>query len=342
MFESVSAHRRPNWLLRLAGLAFLLSAIACVIWIWRITQMPLSSYRGAPPPLTADESQITQRLAAHVKYLSETIGERHLSHPDSLQRSRNYIRETLQNLGYAVFEQVYSVGSQRVGNLEAILNGNDTNGKTIVVGAHYDSARGTRGANDNASGVAAVLELARLLQGSKPHKSIRFVFFVNEEPPYFQTDDMGSVVYARQLRHDGVPVSAMISLETIGYYSDVQGSQKYPPVLNLFYPRSGNFVGFVGNPDSRGLVREVIRRFRQSTSFPSEGVAAPSDLPGVGWSDHWSFWQQGYPAIMVTDTALFRYPYYHTPQDTVDHLDFDRMARAVGGVRHVIDALAAE
>ncbi len=143
----------------------------------------------------------------------------------------------------------------------------------------------------------------------KFRRTVRFVLFVNEEPPYFQTAEMGSTVYAHELRQEGVPVSAMLSLETIGFYSDDQGSQKYPGALSLFYPRKGNFIAFVGNTDSRALVRESIRGFRGSTRFPSEGIAAPGDWPGIGWSDQWSFWQEGYPGVMVTDTAPLRYPY---------------------------------
>ena len=212
------------------------------------------------------------------------------------------------------------------------LVGSDDSSGPVIVGAHYDSVVGTVGADDNATGVAGVLELARLLQGSKLRRTVRFVLFVNEEPPCFQTDTMGSLVYARQLRRDRIPVSAMISLEMLGFYSDVPGSQKYPPLLGLFYPGRGDFIGFAGNQESRDLVRLSIRRFRESASFPSEGVAAPADWPGVGWSDHWSFWQQQYPAIMITDTAMFRYPYYHTPLDTPNRLDFGRMARVLSGV----------
>ena len=212
----------------------------------------------------------------------------------------------------------------------------------MIVGAHYDSVDGAVGADDNATGVAATLELARLLKGTRLRRTVRFVFFVNEEPPYFQTENMGSLVYARQLRRDGVPVSAMISLETIGFYSDAAGSQKYPSLLSIFYPSRGNFIGFVGNSESRDLVRRATRRFRESAQFPSEGIAAPATLPGVGWSDQWSFWQQGYPAIMITDTAIFRYPYYHTPLDTLDKVDFRKMARVVDGVRNVVAFLADE
>jgi Zn-dependent M28 family amino/carboxypeptidase len=179
-----------------------------------------------------------------------------------------------------------------------------------------------------------------MLHGSKLRRTIRFVLFVNEEPPYFQSEQMGSFVYARQLRHDGVPVSAMISLEMLGYYSDAPGSQKYPTPFSIFYPSRGDFIGFVGNSESSDLVRRATRRFREAAQFPSEGVAAPAGLPGVGWSDQWSFWQQGYPGIMITDTALFRNPYYHTPLDTPDKVDFERMARVVDGVRSVVVSLA--
>jgi Peptidase family M28 len=229
-----------------------------------------------------------------------------------------------------------------VRNIETRLVGSESANGTVVLGAHYDSVEGTVGANDNATGVAAVLELARLLQGSKLRRTVRFALFVNEEPPYFQTDSMGSWVYPRQLRHDGIPVSAMISLETIGFYSDKPGSQKYPPVLGLSYPNRGDFIGFVGNTESRDLVRRCVRRFRESASFPPEGVAAPADWPGIGWSDHWPFWQERWPAIMVTDTAVFRYPYYHKPLDTFDKVDFRRMARVVEGVRSVVESLANE
>lgn len=248
----------------------------------------------------------------------------------------------LAQSGYAATENTYAVGDQIVSNLEAELRVNDSGGGLIVVGAHYDSVSGTVGANDNASGVAATLELARLLKESKPRRTIRFAFFVNEEPPYFQTSQMGSLVYARQLRHEGVPVAAMLSLETIGYYSDEPASQKYPLLFSWFYPNRGNFIGFVGNTESRALVRRAVRKFRESVPFPSEGVSAPATLPGIGWSDHWSFWQQGYPAIMITDTAPFRYPYYHTSSDTADKIDYGRMARVVEGLQNVVIDLASQ
>jgi Peptidase family M28 len=306
MFESIGGPQRPNWKLRIVCAALTLALVVLVAWLLRITQMPLHSFKGPSPPLSREESELGARLSADVKFLSATIGEKSVLRIGSLSATTECLRANLRQSGYSAVEETYSAAGQQVSNVEASLVGSDPASGIVVVGAHYDSVAETVGANDNARGVAATIELARLLQGSKLRRTVRFVFFVNEEPPYFQTNDMGSLIYARHLRHDNVPVSAMISLETIGFYSYVSGSQKYPPVLGLFYPSRGDFIGFVGNPESRDLVRRSIRRFRESTSFPSEGVAAPADWPGVGWSDHWSFWQQQYPAIMITDTAVFR------------------------------------
>jgi Zn-dependent M28 family amino/carboxypeptidase len=163
---------------------------------------------------------------------------------------------------------------------------------------------------------------------------------VNEEPPYFLSGEMGSQVYARRCKERGDKISAMISLETIGYFSDAPHSQTYPsPGLGLFYPNVGNFIGFVSNVHSRALLRRVIALFREHAKIPSEAASLPAFIPGVSWSDQWSFWQQGYPAIMVTDTAPFRYPYYHSSNDTPDKLDYDRFTLVVSGMEKVTQEL---
>jgi Zn-dependent M28 family amino/carboxypeptidase len=342
MFETIGTQTGPNWKLRIALASVIIALGAGFVWLWRMTQMPLRPFEGPLPALSAPQAELAGRLADHVKYLSATIGERNVDPVGSLQSTIDYLRKNLVDAGYAAREQTYNLRGDAVSNVEAELVGTSSTEGIVVVGAHYDTVEGTVGADDNASGVAATLELARLLRTSKLRRTIRFVFFVNEEPPYFQTDEMGSLVYAQKLRRDAVPVSAMISLEMLGFYSDAAGSQKYPPPLSLFYPNRGDFIGFVGNSESRCLVRKATRMFRESASFPSEGLAAPGSWPGVGWSDHWSFWQQGYPAIMVTDTALFRNPYYHSHRDTADRLDFGRMARVVDGVGKVIVSLANE
>jgi Zn-dependent M28 family amino/carboxypeptidase len=170
-------------------------------------------------------------------------------------------------------------------------------------------------------------------------RTLRFVEFVNEEPPHFQTSHMGSRVYANRAFSRQEKIVAMLSLETIGYFSDQPGSQKYPFPMNLIYPDRGNFIAFVGNVDSRDLVRTLVGAFRRTTPFPSDGAALPEYTTGVGWSDHEPFWNQGYPAVMVTDTALFRYPHYHRPSDTPDKIDFDRLARVTLGLGRVVEQL---
>lgn len=200
---------------------------------------------------------------------------------------------------------------------------------------------GCPGANDNGTGVAAVLELARRFAAAPRAKTIRFVAFVNEEPPFFQTDVMGSLVYATAAKARGDRIDAMLSLETIGYYSDDKGSQTYPAPLNLMFPDTGNFIGFVSNLGSVRLLRAAHRAFRARTPFPIQSAPAPESLPGIGWSDQWAFWRAGFPAIMVTDTAPYRYPWYHTPGDTPDKIDFEKLATVVDGLEHVVHALAS-
>jgi Zn-dependent M28 family amino/carboxypeptidase len=185
-----------------------------------------------------------------------------------------------------------------------------------------------------------LIELARLLE--KERLPVRFVAFANEEPPYFLGPDMGSWRWARRARERGETVRAMLSLEMLGYYRDAPGSQRYPPPLGLFYPDRADFIAFVGDLGARKLVRRSILSFRRHAKFPSQGVAAPSFIPGVTWSDHWSFRNHGFPAIMVTDTAFYRYPHYHLPSDTAEKLDYERLARVTLGLAAVIKELADE
>jgi Zn-dependent M28 family amino/carboxypeptidase len=271
--------------------------------------------------------------------LAEKIGERNVVKYDELKKAADYIEAGLRVAG-PVSRQTYSASGRPCDNLEVEIRGTSAPGEIVVIGAHYDSVMDCAGANDNASGVAGMLALARSLAKSAPSRSLRFVAFVNEEPPHFRTDAMGSRVYARRCRERGENVVAMLSLETIGCFSDAPESQKYPSPLGLCYPSEGNFIAFVGNVSSRSLVRRCVRTFRAHAAFPSEGAALPSFLPGVGWSDHESFWENDYPAVMVTDTAPFRYPHYHRSGDTPDKIDYERCARVVAGVERVVRELA--
>lgn len=326
---------------RLLVLAFLIAGVVIGCWLTMI-RMPLASYRGPWIPLNPEEIRARDRLKGHVVKLATEIGERNVFVPGKLREAASYIEETLKASAYATQSQTYTVEGESCRNIEAELKGTAKPDQIIVVGAHYDSVTGCPGANDNGTGVAALLELARGFAGRPQSRTIRFVAFVNEEPPFFQTDRMGSLRYARACRERGDDIRAMLSIETIGYYSDARGSQKYPFPLGLVYPSQGNFIAFVGDVANRGLVRRAIESFRRQARFPSEGGALPSGLPGIAWSDHWSFWQAGYPAIMVTDTAPFRYAQYHTEDDTADRVDFDRMTRVVEGLSQVIDDLATE
>ncbi len=225
-------------------------------------------------------------------------------------------------------------------NLEVTCRGRGRPGEIILVGAHYDSVPGSPGADDNASGIGALLEISRAVVGTAPLRTVRCVAFVNEEPPFFFTEDLGSRRYARAARAAGDDIRVMLSLETIGYYSEAAGSQAYPPLLHRFYPDRANFVAFVSNLRSRAALRRVVAAFRAQSDFPVEHAATPGLIPGVSWSDHTSFWQQGYRAVMVTDTALYRYPYYHDAGDTPDKLDFGALARVVDGLSRAVVALA--
>lgn len=301
--------------------------------------MPGESHSGALPPLTGEEAALAEALRAHVQKLAGGIGPRTVGFYDGLNKAVDHIESSLRAAGCEVSRQPFQVSGRTVFNLEVETRGISRPEEIVVIGAHYDTAGATPGANDNGSGVAALLSLARRFAGRSHARTVRWVAFVNEEPPYFQTSQMGSVVYARRCRERNENIVAMLSLETIGCYFDEPGTQRYPFPLSLFYPSTGNFIAFVGNVDSRALVRQAIGAFRAQAKFPSEGAALHGWLPGIGWSDHWAFWQEGYPAIMVTDTALFRYPHYHDLDDTPDKIDYERTARVVNGLEKVVGAL---
>jgi Peptidase family M28 len=307
-----------------------------------MTAVPGKPHRGPLPPLTPEEAALAVSLKRHIATIAAR--EHNVAHYGELEKVARYIEATLASLGYTVGRQEFSADGQAVRNIDVTIEparGNP-DPEVIVVGAHYDSAPGSPGANDNASGAAAVIELARLLRDldGVGAKRIRLALFVNEEPPYFQTEAMGSLHYARALAQRNERVVAMYSLETIGFYSSAPGSQVYPAPFGLLFPDRGDFVAFVGLLGSRALVRETMRSFRAHTAFPTIGGVAPGFVPGIGWSDHWAFAEHGFPAVMITDTAPFRYPHYHQPSDTSDKVDAESLARVVKGIERVIRDLS--
>lgn len=330
----------PRWrrevLKRIYALLVLL-VLGAIAWWWMI-RMPGKSFHG-PAADDADAlAPLHAELSADVKRLAGEIGERNLQHYEELRAAADFIEESLIKAGYHPRRDGYVVEGKICENIEAEIPG--TGNEIVVIGAHYDSVLGSPGANDNGSGVAALLALARRFAGSRGARTLRFVAFANEEPGYFQTELMGSWVYASRCKARGDRISAMISLETIGYFSDKPHSQKFPiRGLGFLYPTTGNFVAFVANTSSRKVMQEALKIFRIHAQIPSEGAALPSAVPGVGWSDHWAFWKQGYPAFMITDTAPFRYPHYHARSDTPDKLDYGSMARLVSASEYMIREL---
>jgi hypothetical protein len=280
-------------------------------------------------------------LRRWVQRLSVNIAARPGSDMTKSRITAKWIESELSedNMGYRPEVRIFEVDGLQYRNVEAQLPGTTRPGEIVVVGAHYDSVADCPGANDNGTGVAAMLAIAQAFTGTENVRTLRFVAFANEEPPFFRTDAMGSLVYAMGCRQRGEEIVGMISLESLGYYTDEENSQKFPPGLRKFYPDTGNFVGIVGDENSKALVELFYRSFRSVSDFPVQKAALPPELPGIGWSDHWSFWQCGYPALMVTDTATYRYPHYHKPTDTPDKVDFTRYTLVVKGLAGAVKAL---
>ncbi len=272
-----------------------------------------------------------RRLRAHVDAMVNDFFPRDEGHPENLRRAADVIASTFAEAGGVVSYQEFEVGSRSYVNV--IAGWGPASAERIVVGAHYDTAGELPGADDNASGVAGVMELARLFSGWKPAMRIELVAYALEEPPHFKTPNMGSARHVARLRREGVRIRLMVGLEMIGYFDDRAKSQEYPsPILKLFYPSSGNFVAIVGRIGEGGLVRRFKRAMRAGTSLPVYSINAPRFVPGIDFSDHLNFWNAGYPALMVTDTAFYRNVGYHSPLDRPETLNYERMAMVVEGV----------
>lgn len=319
------------------GAKFGLAAFALVLgglvagFLW-LTDVPGESFSGPLPQLTQAEDLRAKVMAQDIATIAQV--PHNLARPAALEGAAQHIEGRLRGLGLVPVLQNLDGQASLARNIEIVIEPERANAETLVLGAHYDSAYSAPGANDNGSGVAALLALAGELAplSGKSAVRLRLVFFVNEEPPYFKTNRMGSLAYAEALSRKPERVRGMLSLETMGYFDDRAGSQDYPFPLSLRYPDTGNFIAFVALTSSRDFLRQSVGDFRKHARVPSIGGSAPAMVQGIDWSDHWSFEQYGIPALMVTDTAPFRYPYYHTEQDTPDKVDVRRLSLVVSGL----------
>ena len=278
-------------------------------------------------------------LSEVVNVLAKDIGFRSFLDTVKLDQAAQYIEDQLSSFGYAVSRQPFLFQGQTYVNLAAELKGTVAPEKILVVGAHYDTVRSTPGADDNGSGVAGLLALARLLAESPQEKTVRFVAFSLEEPPTYRTKNMGSYHYARSLKERKEQVEGMICLEMIGFFRDEEGSQMYPlPFFKLKFSGRGNYISLVGNLRSKKFTEKIAGDFRKGTDLPFMTLNAPSLVVGIDFSDHWSFGKFGYPALMATDTAFYRNPHYHAHTDVPETLDYGRMTKVVQGLQSAIEA----
>jgi len=311
--------------------------IVAILVLMELTTFGWRPSRKNMITLSESEKESAENLKRMVTFLAGEVGTRNYLHDQSLNRAADFLETRFKGLGYETQIVSYEVNGQIFKNIITRTHSIPTKESKdiIVIGAHYDSCFNP-GADDNASGVAGILELARLLKDVNLSTQIQFVAFTNEEPPFFMTDDMGSLVFARKLKEHNLKVKAAIILEMIGYYSENINSQRYLPLLGLFYPNRGNFIAVVGNFPSAKVTNTLVANFRRHSKFPVESLIAPSFVRGVYFSDHWSFWHEGFPAVMVTDTAFLRNKNYHSPTDLPATLDYEKMARVVHGLKESI------
>jgi len=291
-------------------------------------------------PSNQARHEISSYLSKVVHKLAGEIGTRNYRHYDHLEMAKDFIAQELEKFGYGVSFQTFSVNSQSFSNIIA-TKGNALEKNPLIIGAHYDSCFNP-GADDNGSAVAGMLALAKLLSKDKATDRVVFVAFVNEEPPFFQTETMGSRVFTKSLKEAKTKIQGAIVLEMIGYYSNDWFSQKYLPLLGPFFPNKGNFIGVVGDFQSGKLVGELAKGFKNASRFPLRTIVAPRSIPGINFSDHWSFWQENYPAVMVTDTAYLRNKNYHQQSDLPETLNYEYMAEVILGLKQAISVLLSE
>ncbi len=316
--------------------ALRLCVIAAVLFLGRYGWMPGGSSKRHP--LSDREKETRDYLEKVVHVLSQEIGDRNAVSYDNLEKAKNYIAEEFSGLGYRVELQYYSLEGRMFANVIARPQGFSEGRDPLVIGAHYDT-RSNPGADDNASGVAGMLALAKLLREERSDLPVVFVAFVNEEPPFFETKNMGSYVYARRLRDEKAQIRGAVILESVGYYSKKLFSQKYLYFLGYFYPNRGGFIALVGNFKSMALMADIKRGIAKSKKIPIRSLVVPESFSATNYSDHRSFWKEGYPALMATDTAFLRNPNYHKESDLPATLDYGTMAVFVHSLKSSLESL---
>lgn len=282
-------------------------------------------------PATSDLKKTS--LYGHVAVLSSGIGSRSVYENGQLNAAKEYIFTCLKKMGHSPELQTYTYNGRSFSNIVVTIAGKEHAKETVLIGSHYDTYAASPGADDNASGVALLLELCRFMKSDPLRRTIQFVFFTLEEPPVFRSEFMGSAVYAKRAREKGQNIVAMLCLDMVGYYSDRKGEQGFLlPFMSFFYPTTPNFLAIVGNLSSRRLTNYVAESMRKTPGLAVETLSMVGLFPGLDFSDHRSFWKQGYPAVMITDTAFFRNPNYHGDTDTIKTLDFKRMDILLGAL----------
>ncbi|RMF60568.1 MAG: M28 family peptidase [Calditrichaeota bacterium] len=315
---------------------FIFCCVLLFLGGYMVLRMPGNSYDGPLPPLTPQQANLEKELRYHVNMIAEQIGERHIHAYQNLMSAADYITYELENYGYSVDRFPFTVHGKTLYNLVAEIPGKKYRDEILIIGTNYDSYPGSRGANENGSGVAAVLSMAKYFSEAQISRTLRFVFFPNSYPPFSQSPEMGSMKYARLCASEKENIVGMLHIASLGYYSNEENSQDFPIPLKWLYPRKANFVMFSGNTSSIDLVKETVKYFRENARFPSEGITFPDTASGIGIADQWAFWQHGYPALMITDTSPYRYPYHHSPDDTPNHINFEAMSRVVSGLEQVV------
>jgi hypothetical protein len=315
--------------------AFLLILLLAAYLIYAVVKV-----RFAPSVIVPEkDSAVTEdsrQLYRHVEALSVHIGSRSVYEPDKIEETKRYILACLESFGYTPELQPYAYGGKTFSNIIVSIQGKSRSDETVIIGAHYDTVYGTPGADDNASAVAVLLEMSRMLKSISPERTLKLIFFVFEEPPLFRTQHMGSYVYAKEAKGRNENIRVMISLEMLGYYADKKGGQTFPlPLMGFMFSSTPDFIAVVGNLSSRSLVKRTGDALTRSSHISVETLSTVGFVPGVDFSDNWSFWKMGYTAVMITDTAFYRNPNYHTESDTIDTLDFNRMTELLKGLVEV-------